>query len=423
MGVYNAGNFHPAQRVIIMKSHGLGTAGEVILRGARLFDGSEEVPPDRVDICVKNGLIEYILPAGGEKPGGRDNYEPEHSAREIDCSGLTLLPGLVDCHVHLALDGVDFEGSLGRWEREDDLRRQLAESLKNTLRSGVLAVRDGGDRCRIGLQAHRLAGGGPPPFICATGEALRKGGRYGSFLGRDLSGEVGAAVREAAAAGAAQIKVLVSGIVSFEEYGRVGPLQFSREELARLVAEAHGLGLKVMAHASSAQAAALSAECGVDSLEHGYFIEEDTLRRMAEQGTAWVPTLIPVACQLREPLRRNHSPSRLAVIERTLYRQLKAVETAHRLGVLLGVGTDAGASGVRHGLAYVEELKLMALAGISPVNVLRCATSNGARILGLEKMLGTAAPGRPAHLVGVRGDPLADLKALEKIDAIFSPRG
>ncbi|MCL6635577.1 MAG: amidohydrolase family protein, partial [Peptococcaceae bacterium] len=305
---------------------------------------------------------------------------------------------------------------------EQAVDRHLAASLKDTLHCGILALRDGGDRRNIGLRAARLAGCAAPPFILASGRALRKKGGYGSFLGMGLAApEIAGAVREAAAAGAAQLKVLVSGIVSFREYGRVGPLQFSRAELSRLVREAHALGLKVMAHASSEEGAALAVECGVDSLEHGYFISRDTLARMAERGTAWVPTIIPVAAQSREPLRHNHPPSRLAVIEKTWRRQQLMVAAAHALGVAVGAGTDAGAAGVRHGQSYVEELKLLAGAGLPPAAVIRAATATGARILGLEKQLGTAAPGMPAYLIGVRGNPLADLGLLKNPAAAFIP--
>lgn len=397
---------------------------KAVLHAALLIDGTGGPPRENVKLYIRDGIVAHVLPAGEVNPWLKDQTcSGTRGAVEIDCGGLTILPGLVDCHVHLALDGVDFERSLKRWDDKEALSDHLAVSLENTLNAGVLAVRDGGDRRLIGLRAGRLAGSAKvPPFIIATGGALRKKGGYGSFLGKGLAApEIKAAVREMAAAGAAQIKVLVSGIVSFREYGKVGPPQFSREELALLVAEAHCLGLKVMAHASSDEGTALAVRCGVDSLEHGYFISEDTLALMAEKGIAWVPTMIPVAAQIREPLNHGYNPSQRTIIEKTYRRQQIMVETAHKLGVAIGVGTDAGASGVRHGLSYFEELKLLAEAGLPPAGVIRAATGNGAGILGLEKQMGTVAPGMPAHLIGLRGNPLLDIDILKKTDTLFLP--
>jgi len=402
---------------VLMDLLKLGNFPEVVLRAGLFIDGTGGPPVGNVSITIKNGVVRHISPACGAIP------RTCQDVAEIDCSDLTILPGLIDCHVHLALDGMDFKGSLERWDQEEALSHHLAEALENTLCSGIVAVRDGGDRRLIGLRAHRLAGRATVlPLISATGGALRKKGSYGSFLGQGLATpDVKTRVREIATAGAAQIKVLVSGIVSFLEYGKVGPLQFSREELALLVAEAHSLGLKVMAHASSDEGAALAVRCGVDSLEHGYFISEDTLTRMGEGGTAWVPTIIPVAAQTREPLKHYYNPPQLGIIERTYRRQQAMVEVAHRLGVTIGVGTDAGAAGVRHGFSYVEELKLLAEAGLPLAEVIRAATANGAGILGLENQLGTVAPGMPACLIGVRGNPLVNIDNLQKTNILFIP--
>lgn len=396
-----------------MKIVRLGCFPEIVLRAGLLIDRTGRPPVKNAAITIEKGAVRHILPAGAVSPG----------AGEIDCGHLTILPGLVDCHVHLALDGVNFEESLKRWEHKEALAKHLAASLEETLNAGVLAVRDGGDRSSIGLAAGRLTGReNIPPLILAAGRALRKKGGYGSFLGAGLTAPgIKAAVREVAAAGAAQVKVLVSGIVSFRGYGKVGPLQFSREELQTLVSEAHGLGLRVMAHASSDEGTSLAVQCGVDSLEHGYFVSEDTLARMAEAGTAWVPTIIPVAAQTREPLKSSYSSSQLGVIEKTYRRQQRLVETARRLGVTIGVGTDAGASGVRHGLSYVEELKLLAEAGLPPEEVIRAATANGAAILGLTDTLGRITPGMKAFLAGYRGNPLTDINILKNPAVVFIP--
>lgn len=419
---------------------------KAVLRAGILLDGTGGQPQERVDILITDGIIRgihpsllegspYISPAEDATTILLQNFNAHDettvsSAKEvpctdrvvkIDCSELTILPGLVDCHVHLALDGVNFESALKRWDHEKELKMHLIDSLERTGRAGIMAVRDGGDRNHISLDAARLAGEATvSPLVVATGQAFRKKGMYGSFLGKGLDAtNIKRAVLETARAGAGQVKVLVSGIVSFREYGKVGPLQFSREELSFLVAEAHTAGLKVMAHTNSEEGTALAVQCGVDSLEHGYFISRKTLEQMTGKGTAWVPTIIPVAIQLKEPYRHNYTQAQLAVIEKTCRHQQLMAETARRLGVTVGVGTDAGASGVRHGVSYIEELKLLIEAGFSPAEVISAATAKGAGILGLEKQVGKVLPGMPVYLSGVRGNPLNDLDLLRKPDVIL----
>jgi imidazolonepropionase-like amidohydrolase len=217
-------------------------------------------------------------------------------------------------------------------------------------------------------------------------------------------------VSRLAAAGARQIKVLVSGIVSFKEYGRVGPIHFSQEELKTIVEEAHSLGLTVMAHANSDQAVTMAASAGVDSLEHGYFISRDSLKMLAELNIPWVPTLIPVAAWSLKPGVRNINPEHRKIAERT-YRQHQAmIAEASAMGITLGVGTDSGALGVQHGNGYLKELELYREAGLSPAEILQAATANGARIVGLEQGAGLVLPGSPANLIAVAGNFLKDLK-------------
>lgn len=428
-----------------MRIINLGRFRKAVIKAGILLDGTGGQAQEDVDILITGGVVRGIEPSLSEgssyispgedaasvlkisnimddtgfSPPGADQREERAAA--VDCGGLAVLPGLVDCHVHLALDGVNSEAAPGRRDNEEGLQNHLQDSLEKHRISGILAVRDGGDRNMFGLAAARAARETAVlPLVMATGQALRKKGMYGSFLGRGLDpADIKDAVRETAKAGAGQLKVLVTGIVSFREYGKVGSLQWSREELSLIVAEAHEAGLKVMAHANSDQGTALAVRCGVDSLEHGYFISQETLERMAGKGIAWVPTIVPVAAQLEEPCRHKHTRAQLAVIERTYRRQQLMVEKARALGVTVGVGTDAGAPGVGHGVSFLEELKLLVEAGFSTADAINAATANGANILGLEKA-GRVTPGMPVCLIGVRGNPLADLDVLKKPEVILA---
>ncbi|WP_449241118.1 amidohydrolase family protein [Desulfoscipio gibsoniae] len=400
-------------------------------------------------IIKAGGIADYMLGASGKStancPADRIYLEdgriaaitkatdtpykftwPTRQTISLDLHHLTLMPPLVDCHVHLALDGRDFSAARERWDHPGELDNEVGAQLCDTIRHGILAVRDGGDRPGIALRyRNRITDGElTGPVIRASGYALRKPQKYGSFLGRGTPAEMlDNALEQLTRQKVDQVKVLVSGVVSFKEYSRVGPPQYTAEELAAIVAGAHVRGLRVMAHASSDKAVALAVQAGADTIEHGYFLSRETLKLMAEKGIAWIPTVIPVAAQLTA--RPPHSGDRHAsqhsdsVIARTVDRQLGMINEAHALGVTLGVGTDAGASGVRHGYSYWRELELYRQAGLAPREIIRCATINSARILNLN--WGRIAPGRSAAMIAVSGDPLENIDSLQNIAYAFQP--
>ncbi|MEW5953905.1 MAG: amidohydrolase family protein [Bacillota bacterium] len=378
-----------------------------LIKAGLLIQPEDATHRTGVMLEIKRGLITHIYPDSQAQPNAS---EP---AEMIDLSPYTLMPGLIDCHVHLALDGENFKHALARWDQGDELEQHLTRSLKAYLGQGILAVRDGGDARGLALKLrHQVrAGNTPSPQIIATGWAIRQTGRYGGFLGPGLAGKsVEEAVEEAAGAGADQIKVLVSGIVDFNTYGRVGQVQFNLPNLSALVRHSHQLGLRVMAHASSREAVRLALEAGVDSLEHGYFLSQQSIDLLAATKTPWIPTLAPVANQLT-----LCKPELAEIISKTCRRQQEMVAAAASAGVIIGIGTDAGAAGVRHGQGFLDEVRLLREAGLSPARIIKAATTDGARILGLERKLGRLQVGMPANLIAVEGNPLIDLAALGKV--------
>lgn len=392
---------------------------KTIILAGNLFDGISRDIRKNVLVEIQEGIITAIkdFNINPETEDISNFNNSDNNSALYNLSHCTLLPGLIDCHVHLALDGIDFGKARTLWNHEKELWNRTAQDLQNTISAGIVAVRDGGDLNGIGLTLrNRLCHETQTaPEIIATGYALRKKGKYGSFLGPDLNPEdILPAIEQLAGLGANQIKVLVSGVVSFKEYGKVGELQFTEAELKEIVKGSHDLGLKVMAHASSDEAVRLSIRAGVDSLEHGYFISESSLEALASAGIPWVPTVIPVASQVRRKnLLYNHTPEETEVITKTYKGQLEMLKLAWEKGVFLGIGTDAGATGVPHGAGYLEELLLYQEAGLAPADILTIATRNNARILGLEDKLGAIKPGRPANFIAVEGNPLENLECLK----------
>lgn len=380
-----------------------------------LWDGRHEGYRQKVVINIRRGRIAAIRP--------REMEGTVSVIQQMRLTGLTVLPGLIDAHVHLALDGIDFQASLKRWQ--DPLLREevLARALRVSLEHGLVAIRDGGDREGLNLQAREWVRTGkhPGPRVVATGMAVTKKGRYGSFLGPGTTDP--ASIRELVTSlvnrDVDQVKVVVSGLVTFHSYGEVGSLEFNIAELSETVKTAHAAGRPVMAHVNSAPGLDLALAAGVDSIEHGYFLTAAQLEVMAARGAYWVPTVAAVANRLHTTKRTAYPEREIDIIRRTQETQQEMVALAHRLGVKLVVGTDAGAPGVYHGESYLDELLYWHRAGIPAAAILRAATVTAAAALGLDGELGQVRPGYRPCLIAVRGDPLEDLKVLAQPEMVF----
>lgn len=338
---------------------------------------------------------------------------------------VTLMPCLIDAHVHLALDGKKFEHP-ARLSTDKELpRHRIMQTLQAISESGIGAVRDGGDCQGINLSIKQNIKNSSycGPQIVATGQALRRKGSYGSFLGKGYTAalELPGLIQSLKAAGADQVKVIASGIASFFKHGLVRGPVLSTDELKVITRYARKWKLKVMAHASSAEAVAGVVEAGVHSVEHGYFVNNRTLQEMGDRQVAWIPTIIPVAVQAREPLCAGRATAEIAVIERLYEEQLEKLSIATEAGVPLGIGTDAGASGVEHASNLVEEMLLYSKASLDNRSILRAATTVNAKILGIEKDMGRIDKDYKAALIAVKGNPLEDLSLLGDITAHLVP--
>lgn len=387
----------------------------VILAGGIIDNVHPGIRPN-VALFIRNGVISEV-----REEFDASFLEDTGHWEVVDLRKFTLLPGLIDPHVHLALDGVDFKAALSRWE--EGWKEQAVLALANCLEAGVLAIRDGGDKEDIGLKGREMVERGEVegPRVLACGRAVGKKGLYGWFLGPGIETveEGKKLIDEVKAQGVDCVKILVSGIVSFKEYGKVGAVQFSQSELDTLVDYAHSLGLPVMAHASSDEAVRRAAYAGVDSVEHGYFVSSASLAVMAERAVPWVPTVVPVAIQSKPPVSLHHTAESVDVIKRTYELQLKRIEEARRLGVTIGIGTDAGAVGVLHGSGIVGELELFAEAGFSTGELIKGVTLTNAQICGLAGEMGSIETGKKPVLIAVKEDPLKTINSLKHVQSII----
>ncbi|MDR3567400.1 MAG: amidohydrolase family protein [Syntrophobacteraceae bacterium] len=368
-----------------------------------LIDGSGAPVKTDVLLCVEGGLISSIAFAN---PGElfRSGFEGVDGCALESYPACTLVPGLIDCHVHLSMSGKTDPGLRVRQLAYDfeQNRPLIGQRLEKILALGIMAVRDGGD---AGGHALRYSRENPNPFVrvkCA-GKGWRAPGRYGKIIGR--APENGATLAEsikAASPPADHVKILNSGINSLNEYGRETPPQFDREELGAAFLQARNLGMKIMVHANGRRPVEFAIDAGCDSIEHGFFMGEENLEKMADRQVVWVPTaytMKALSCDTSLGAERS------GVAGKIFENQLEQMSRARELGVQVACGTDAGSFGVRHGAALFEELKLLNEAGFSIEKIIRCATHAGARLLGLDRELGRLCPGMPANFLVVAGPP------------------
>ena len=259
-----------------------------------------------------------------------------------------------DCHMHMVLDGVDWRAAIAR-HRDGPDETFIRRTLETYQKAGFTYLRDGGDRWGVGKRARELA----PEYGITYRTPLAnlcKQGHYGGFIGEYYSDfrEYADLVRKARAEGADFIKIMISGLMDFDHFGRLTDQGYPAAEIRELVHIAHEEGFAVMAHANGARTVEAAADAGVDSVEHGAYQDEASLRCLAEKGTIWVPTLSTVG-NLRGTGRFDEG----AVREILAYNQENTVKFA-AMGGLIAPGTDAGAWAVPHGSLTEYDL----LAGV-----------------------------------------------------------
>jgi len=399
----------------------------IALKAARLFDGTREATVADGVVIVENGKIKA---AGSQIP-----VPP--GARVIDLGDATLLPGFIDAHVHITGESgdnwyMDVVNGLRQTVPEQAIRATVL--ARRTLDAGFTTVRSvgAGDWIDIGLRAAINDGTVPGPRVITAAHALGSRGGHcdsGGFpyllFGREpgiadgiASGadQFRDAVRIQHKYGADAIKVCATGgVLSLGD--AVDSPQLTQAEMDALVDEAHRLGLKAAAHAHGAEGAKVAIRAGIDSIEHGSFLDDEALTMMKAKGTYLVPTLMAGEYAGGRRATRQYPPEIAAKAKAALEARSASFKRALALGVRIAFGTDTGVS--PHG-RNAEEYALMVEHGMSPGAALRTGPA-AAALLGIDRTTGTLEPGKVADIVAVPGDVLADIKATEK--PIFVMRG
>lgn len=399
--------------------------GTIAILAGTIIDGTGADPRRHVTIEVADGAIVAI----------RDGHHVPAGATAIDASGLTVMPGLIDSHVHLAMRPKGLEDRL-----QTPYSLGVAETLVNaraTLDAGVTTVRDAGGTPR-GVKMALERGLFPGPRVRIAVGALSQTGGHGDAT--TLSGvqlrsdsadapmaehpwtvvdgvdEARRGVRQLIRAGADHIKLMTSGGVMSpgSDPGRTG---FGRDEIAAIVAEARAAGRTTMSHAQASAGILNAVVSGVDSIEHGVFLTEEICHEMVARGAYLVPTLVAPLWVIRRAERDPGSVPAWAVAKgrAVIGAHKESFRMAVEMGVTIAMGTDHGVG--PHG-TNAEELAVMVEGGMTPMQAILASTSVAARCCRVDHLVGTIAAGMRADLIAIDGDPLADITVLQDVSRL-----
>jgi imidazolonepropionase-like amidohydrolase len=392
-----------------------------VLRGGKLIDGTGEGPVAGATVIIRDQRIEAVTT--------RTADDWPQDAQIIDVSGMTILPGLIDCHDHMAMHGYDLARRWGIDEPQSTRTLRTAKVLQETLGAGYTAVRDAagldagfkraideglipGPRLVVSLCIISPIGGigdrvSPSGFSCCVpNDPLLPDGVVNSLA------DVRPVVRRVVRAGADVIKCATTGGASSRP-GH-GPLDgaFNLDEMQALTDEAHALDRRVMCHALGGRGLQIAIEAGVDSIEHGCYLDEEPelLDTMAQRGIFFVPTFAVYDFHRKSAL--PHVRERAHELQE---HHAESLRRAFSAGVKIAAGTDAGGHG--HPSNAIE-IECLVKAGLTPLQALRAATGWAAECLGRESDFGTVKKGKLADLIVVAGDPLDDVKILQEPERI-----
>lgn len=391
----------------------------VWLRVGRIFDGHRLLPGGG-HVVYDAREIRHVGDAASAPPAAL--LREGQSTPDADLPEFTLLPGLIEAHAHLFLQGGELDFELRKAylaQSPEALLAQAQARLRTLVELGIVAVRDAGDKDGVGLalsaqykREHRPL----MPYLESPGPGINRQGRYGSFMCEPLEQyeSIEACVRGRVERGADRIKLVPTGIINFKEYQVTARPQMTAEEVGRFVEVAHALGRQTFAHASGAEGIQNAIDGGVDTVEHGFFLTDAQLAQLRDRDIGWVPTFAPVQRQVDHAAAMGWDAATVAGLQGILDRHAASLARAAALGVRIVAGSDAGSCGVAHGLDFIYELELMERAGLSPEAVLCSATGASAERLRFPEPFGVLRHGALPRMILTRANPFETVANLRR---------
>jgi imidazolonepropionase-like amidohydrolase len=400
-------------------------AAATLVHAGSLIDGVADVARSEVTIVIEDDRIV------GVESGYR---APEEGDVVIDLESSTVLPGLIDLHVHLSGE-LSPRSYTERFSLEEaDYAIRSTAYAERTLQAGFTAVRNLGDAFDVTVALRDAIAQGyarGPRIFTAARSIASTGGHADSSNGlrRSLAGDPGPAegvangpaaaaqaVRQRYKDGADLIKITATGgVLSLAKNG-LNP-QFSQEELDAIVQTANDYGFHVAAHAHGAEGMKRAVRAGVRTIEHGTYMDDETMTLMKERGTYFVPTILAGVTVGERAEIEGYFPDVIRPKAAAIGPQIRdTFAKAYRAGVPIAFGTDSGVS--EHG-GNAREFELMVEGGMPPMEAIQSATRVAAQVLGAEADLGTVVAGKLADLVAVPGDPLADISLMKSVEFVM----
>jgi imidazolonepropionase-like amidohydrolase len=396
------------------------------IQAGTLLDQPGKAPRGNSTVIVRDGKIAEI----------RDGFvAPEAGATLVDLRTSFVLPGMIDMHVHLFNEGDPLKARLAALSRDEQDEFVIGEEdARLDLEAGFTTVRDLSSPPRS-IRALRDAidrGAVEGPSIVNAGEMISISGGHGddmNGLAEPWADAVAAkqintcngaddcrrAVRLQIGLGALVIKFAATGGVLSNVAGGLGQ-QMTEEEMKAIVETAHSFGRRVAVHSHAAAGTRAAVEAGADTIEHGTFLDDDTIALMKAHGTWLVPTMLAPRTALAAARAGLLPPATLPKAEAAAAAAIDSHRRAIRAGVRIAFGTDTGVS--RHGI-NAQEFALMVNAGMTPMAAIRAATTDAADALDRKGQVGAIMPGLPADIIAVTGDPLTDVTRLEHVDFVM----
>ncbi len=396
-----------------------------VLHAGELLDRPGQKPRGNATVFIENGKITEVRDGFADAPAG---------ARVVDLKNQFVLPGLIDMHVHLYSEGDPLKARLEGQRRDyEDGVLIAARHARVTLEAGFTTVRDLGGEPRgiVTLRDFINAGELPGPTIVPAGRMISVAAGHGDVnglnrritkAGREEADNVcngvdscREAVRNQIMQGADVIKFAATGGVGSDVAGGLARQMFE-DEMRAVIETAKSFGRRTAAHAHGKDGIDTALRAGVDSIDHGSFIDDQTIALFKERGAYLVPTMMAPIAALDQARRGDRPPASLAKAEEAAAAMLESHKRAIKAGVKIAFGTDSGVS--KHGI-NAQEFKLMVDAGMTPTAALHAATVAAADLLGRSADIGTLEKGKDADVIAVSGSPLDDVTRLQNVGFVM----
>lgn len=395
----------------------LTTSRVVAIVGASVVNLAGGPPTANATVIIEGDRIATIGPAA--------TTAVPQGAEVIQAGGRFIVPGLMNMHVHYGLVLPGRQGAELANETEAALALRMAANARTSLMSGVTTTRSTGESKGADYALRRAIERGEAvgPRIFTAGETLNVTGGHGwntAEEGFDSPDAFRRAVRRRAFDGAEWIKIAISGGIA-DTHGDIAASHMTKDEVAAVTETAHRHGLKVTAHSGSPGATLEAIDAGLDCVEHGYYLTDEVLRRMAEKGVWLVPTIVVAQRTVMEFFRKIGSPDwYLARVASVGESHFKMLQNAIKHKVKIALGTDQFPYEPNDGTtATIREAQYYVEAGMTPLQALRSATIETATLLGIQDRLGAVEPGKLADLIITDADPSRDIKALRGIRLVM----